>query len=102
MAERIPLVIQPPKTTVPKVWENGAWVDAVNTKVVVRDANNKIPVADIPEEAVIANAPAWIQAKSWKIGSLVYANGQVYRANDNIEANTPFTIGTGGATWRLV
>ncbi|AAQ17683.1 hypothetical protein Aeh1ORF026c [Aeromonas phage Aeh1] len=102
MAERIPLVLQPPKTTTPKVWLNGAWADAPTTDIVTKGTDGKISSSVIPEEVIVANAPTWAQSKSWKAGALAYHIGQVYRANTDIPANTPFVISTGGATWQLV
>ena len=43
----------------------------------------------------------WDLATKYRAGDLVVYTSKVYVANDIVPANTPFTIGTTGATWAL-
>jgi len=43
----------------------------------------------------------WDLAKKYRAGDLVVYLSKIYEANDNVPENTPFAIGTTGATWAL-
>jgi alpha-tubulin suppressor-like RCC1 family protein len=42
----------------------------------------------------------WILSSSYRQNDLVVYLNDIYQANNNIPANTPFSIGTTGATWK--
>jgi hypothetical protein len=44
----------------------------------------------------------WVQTNSYVAGTLVHRNNLLYRANNNIPANTAFLVGTIGATWTAI
>lgn len=45
--------------------------------------------------------PDWVQSDSYKQGDLVFKSEAIWEANNNIPANTSWSIGTTGATWKL-
>lgn len=47
-------------------------------------------------------APVWQQANGYKKDDVVIRNGIFYAANADIAAGTAFTVGTSGATWRVI
>jgi hypothetical protein len=47
-------------------------------------------------------SPSWNISNSYPLGTIVVNNSLLYQANSFIAANTAFTVGTTGATWRLV
>ncbi|ADM79999.1 hypothetical protein phiAS5_ORF0156 [Aeromonas phage phiAS5] len=77
-----------------KVWNDGSWVDASATNIIVADSNGKIP-----EAALTANVPDWEQARSWRKDDLCYRDSKLYRANGDMPANTPFVIGVLATHW---
>ena len=44
----------------------------------------------------------WALANSYKANDLVVYNNSLYQANNIIAANTPFTVGINGATWKQI
>lgn len=53
-------------------------------------------------EVSASYAPVWQASNSYLKDDVVIRNGVYYAANANIAAGTPFTVGTAGATWRVV
>lgn len=45
---------------------------------------------------------AYDPTKAYAAGAVVEVDGVLYKANDAIPANTPFAVGTAGATWRKI
>ncbi|AAQ17682.1 hypothetical protein Aeh1ORF025c [Aeromonas phage Aeh1] len=100
MAERIPLVTQPIKDNIPKVWNDGRWADASSTHIVITDSDGKILESQLPEAALTANVPDWKQQRSWIKDDLCYRDNKVYRANGDMPYDTPFVVGTLSTNWK--
>ena len=86
-------------------------VDTVRTLPELQDLlplnqNGQISAQDIRDVLISLwenSDKEWMRTRAYTGGQTVFLNeGGIYRANDDIPANTDFTKGTVGATWRLV
>lgn len=74
---------------------------SIENSLTSTDATRVLSAAQGPE--ILGNLiRPYDVTKAYKTNNLVIRDSNIYTANGNITANTPFAIGTSGATWKIV